>query len=78
MSKKYFPFAPGIPWYVKNGKYIKPKVSGSILQHHLKDKDIVVVAFGGLLESFFSLSILETINFNWPGHNLYWCGYSQY
>ena len=52
-STKYFPFAPGIPWQVKNGRYIRPEVSGAVLRSVLKDKDIVVSAFGGLLESFF-------------------------
>ncbi|KKN72155.1 hypothetical protein LCGC14_0413670 [marine sediment metagenome] len=78
LTTKYFPFSPGIPWQIKNGRYVRPEVSGSILRSVLKDKDIVVAAFGGLLESFFSLSILEAINYMMPGHNLFWCGRSEY
>jgi len=78
ISIKYFPFAPGIPWEIKYGKYISPKVSGSIIRSLLSDKDIVVVAYGGLLESFFSLSILETMNYMLPGNNLFWCGNSEF
>lgn len=77
-SVKYFPFSTGIPWQVKCGKYVQPEVSGTILRERLKDKEIVVVALQGLIESFFSLSILETINYMMPGHNLYWSGYPIY
>jgi len=77
-SVRYFPFSPGIPWQVKNGKYVQPEVSGAVLRSLLKDKEIVVSAFGGLLESFFSLSILEIVNYMLPGSDLLWCGNSEY
>lgn len=77
-ATKYFPFSPGISWQIKNGRYIQPEVSGAVLRSLLKDKDIVVAAFGGLIESFFSLSILETINYMMPGHNLFWSGFAGY
>ena len=72
-TTKYFPFSSGIPWQIKNGRYVQPEVSAAILQSKLRDKDIVVAAFGGLLESFYSLSILEAINYMMPGHSLFWC-----
>lgn len=75
---RYFPFSPEIPWSVRWGKYIEPQVSGSILRDSLSGKDIVVAAFGGLLESFYSFSILEMMNYLMPGNQLYWVGNSKY
>lgn len=81
MSKKclkFFPFSIGIPWELKNGRYIVPKLSNNILYSALKDKDIVVSAFGGFLESFFSMTILEKMNYMMPSANLFWCGNKEY
>ncbi|MDP2685292.1 MAG: hypothetical protein Q8P20_09745 [bacterium] len=77
-SIKYFPFSSGLPWQVRNGKYVKPEISGSILRNALEDKTIIVSAFGGLLESFFSLSILEVANHILPGNKLFWSGHPEY
>ena len=74
---KYFPFAPGIPWRLKNG-YIVPKIDGNVWEYALDKRDIVVVCFGGLFESFLSLSYLEVFNFYYPNKKLFWAGYSKY
>lgn len=73
-SFRIFPFAPGISWKLKGGKYIVPEMSLPIWQEILKDKTVVVSAFGGLIESFLSFSILETINFISPRTSLLWSG----
>lgn len=77
--KKYivFPFAPGIRWKLHNG-YIIPEVSISSFDHKLQNQDVSVIAYGGLLESFYSLSILEMINYNVPSCKLKWIGNSNY
>jgi len=77
-SIKYFPFSPGVPWKLNYSKYIVPEVPESILYDHLKEKKIIVAAYGGLLESFFSLSILELINYKLPSLELFWAGNSEY
>jgi hypothetical protein len=71
---KFFPFSPGLPWAIKHGRYVVPQLPLSLLTHHLKKRDLVVAAFGGLLESYYSLSILETLNGILPKAKLFWNG----
>ena len=78
LSKKYFPFSPGVPWTIKNSKYILPQMTESIFYNKLKGKDIIVACFGGLIESYLSLTILETINYMMPGNKLFWCGNGEF
>jgi hypothetical protein len=73
-SIQYFPFAPEIPWHIKNGRYIIPKLDVNSWNKAVLDRNIVVVGFGGLFESFFSLSILEALNIRVPKKKLFWCG----
>lgn len=79
-SKKtlFFPFSPGVPWKIKNGKYVIPELPVSCFVDILKTRDAVLSAFGGFAESFYSLSILEAINYTAPGTKLFWCGDSKY
>ena len=77
-STKYFPFAKGIPWKMKYSVYVYPEVSRTILEKKLSDKDVTVIAYGGLLESFFSLSILEMVNHFFPSARLFWAGNEKY
>jgi len=80
ISSKFFPFSPGIPWKIERGKYILPQISSNIWNQVLVDKNIVItVPFGGLLESFFSLSVAEALNFfDGKNHKVFWLGPSQY
>jgi hypothetical protein len=73
-SIKYFPFAPAIPWRIKNGKYIIRKIDSVSWNKALDNKEVVIAGFGGLLESFMSLTILETINNLAPNKKLHWIG----
>ena len=61
-STKYFPFSPGIPWKIKNNKYVVPEITTDTWKDTLKDRDIVILSHGGLLESFFSLYFVAAIN----------------
>ena len=71
---KYFPFSPGIGWKIKHGKYIIPEVNLDVWKKVVNDRKITVVAYGGLLESYFSLCYLEILNYLIPKNKIQWCG----
>src|SRR5512138_812183 len=75
---KYFPFSAGIPWKVERGKYIIPEIDSVTWHKVIGDRDIVITAFGGIFESFFSLSVAEAINAFDSSHKLYWLGNPSY
>jgi len=77
-SVKSFPWSPGIPWKVRRGKYVIPELPAELVSNVLRGKEAVVCSFGGLLESFYSLSILETMNKNLLAKKLYWAGNNEY
>lgn len=77
-SKKIFPFAPGIPWTIKNERYVVPKIDEKTWNSALKDKNFVITCFGGFLESFFSFSYFESIYKIEPHRYISWCGYSDF
>lgn len=74
---RYFPFSPGIPWKFY-GPYVIPSMDRRIWDRVLEDKKFVIIANGGLFESFFSLSLLEALNIVEPNRLLYWTGNSKY
>src|SRR3990167_86537 len=78
VNRKYFPFAPGVPWKIKNGKYIVPALSMDAWHRALHGKEIVVVAYGGFIESFVSLCFLEIVNYLSPGKKLFWLGNNRF
>ncbi len=78
VSTKFFPWSPGIPWQVKNGKYVVPQLPSALFHSVLKDKNIVVCSFGGFMEAFYSMSILEILNHEMPGAKILWCGDKAY
>jgi hypothetical protein len=71
---QFFPFCPGIQWKVERGKYVVPEVDSETWQKTIHGKEIVVTVFGGLLESFISLSVLEAITSIEPSRNVTWLG----
>ncbi len=75
---KYFPFSAGIPWKVERGKYIVPEIDSATWHKVTEGRDIVITAFGGLFESFFSLSVAEALNAFDPSRKLYWLGNPGY
>jgi len=74
VSIKYFPFAPGIPWKLYRGKYVIPEIVKESWDLATADRDAVILAHGGLLESFFSLSMAEALNKIEPNKRLLWAG----
>jgi hypothetical protein len=77
-NPKYFPFSPGIPWNTVSGKYIIPQVDYYIWHQVLENRDIVVAAYGGPLESFFSLSFNEALVSIEPRRRISWLGNKDY
>ena len=75
---KFFPFSAGIPWTLKRGKYINPYMDSQTWHDVLDGKNIIVTAFGGILESFFSLSVAEGIKSFDPDHELFWLGNQEF
>lgn len=75
---KFFPFAPGIPYKLRHRKIIIPTVNGEILSQIFANKQSVVVAHGGLIESFFSFSIIEALHLIHPTKQFYWLGDNRF
>jgi len=77
-KSKFFPFSAGIPWKIERGKYIIPEIDGQIWNDVLKDKHIIITAFGGILESFISLCAAEAIKHTVNNNKLSWIGNFEY
>lgn len=75
---KFFPFSAGIPWKIDRGKYIVPEIDSETWHKVLDNRQITITAFGGLLESFFSLAAAEALVSFDPGHRLFWLGNPEY
>lgn len=71
---KYFPFSPGIGWKIKHGKYIIPEINLDVWNKITLGRNIIIVAYGGLIESYLSLCYLEMLNYIVPSSKMYWCG----
>lgn len=78
-STKYFPFSPGIPWRVENGKYILPKTAKITYDQVIEDKEnLIVICYGGLLESFYSFMLVEALSEHFPDKNIFWSGNGEF
>ncbi|MCK9567799.1 hypothetical protein M0R72_02465 [Candidatus Pacearchaeota archaeon] len=75
---RYFPFSPGIPWKIERGKYVIPEIDFETWHKILDGRNIIITAFGGLLESFLSLSAVEAILSIDSAHKVYWLGNQEY
>jgi hypothetical protein len=77
-KSKFFPFSAGIPWKIERGKYIVPEIDSETWHKVLDNRPIIITAFGGLLESFFSLAAAEALVSFDPGHRIFWLGHQEY
>lgn len=75
---KFFPFSPGIPWKLKNGKYVQPEVPSNHLSNLIDGKSLVVLNFGGAIEAFVSLFFIETLKTLKPKQKIYWVGNKKF
>ena len=76
-SKKIFPFAPKILWTLNSGKYVKPRLPKVVIDRSVKNKTIVVSAFGNIFESFFSMSLLELFSRTY-NNDFLWAGRKEF
>src|SRR5260221_420987 len=76
-NTQYFPFSPGIPWKTKNNIII-PQIDSPTFNKVIEGRDINIVSFGGLIETFLSLSILEQVHFLYPSKNFYYSGNDKF
>lgn len=77
-TKVLLPFSPGIPWTIKNKKYIVPEINSKIWNRVFEGYDFIITCYGGLLESFFSLSFVEAISKIEPYRNITWMGKKEF
>ena len=78
ISTRYFPFCQGVGWKIKGGKYIIPEINLDVWNKIIFDKNIIVVAYGGFIESYFSLCYLEMLNYIAPKNKIFWSGNSKF
>ena len=77
-STKFFPFSPGIPWKIKNSKWVVPEIDHEIWNKAVSERDVVVCAHGGLFESLMSLSFIEALKINNTSFGVQWLGHAGY
>jgi hypothetical protein len=77
-SYKFFPFSGGIRWEIRDYKYIHPSIDLDTWNTAVNEKDIIITVFGGLLESLFSLTVIEALYKLKPNQNIYWLGTDKY
>jgi hypothetical protein len=76
---KYFPFSAGIQWELDKKKYVIPTLPSSSFYTSIENKkQIIMAGFGGLIETYYSLSILETFNYYSLGLEISWHGNKIY
>ncbi len=78
LSTKYFPFCPRIPWKVKNGIYVLPELTGTSWKKANEGRYPLIICYGGLIESFLSLSFLELYHFISPSIKMKWSGSERF
>lgn len=78
MSNIYFPFAPGIKYSLKNGRYVELQLDQSAWKKIFTNKEVIIACFGGFLESYFATSIAKAIKHISPSTEVYWNGKSDY
>lgn len=64
-TSRIFPYCPGVVWKLKSN-YIIPKLDAYNWRRAIDEREIVIVNFGGLFESYLSLSYLEALNKLYP------------
>lgn len=74
----YLPFAPSIAFKVKNSYDIICKLDSNSWNIATKDRQLIVTNFGGLFETYFSLSYFEALNKLFPNKKLYFNGNNKF
>lgn len=58
----YFPFAPGLPYKVRRGRYIIPKIDADSWNRIFHNRQVIILSHGGFFETLFSFSMVEAIS----------------
>lgn len=67
----YFPWLPGIPQQISNYNTIKTILDADSWNKILENRNPVITCFGGLFESYFSLSFAEAFNKLYPSKKIF-------
>lgn len=76
--KKIFPYCPGVTWSLSSEGYVIPKLERGAWEYATKNRDIVIVCFGGLFETLMSLTFAEAVKFYYPEKSIFWTGDVDY
>ena len=71
---RYFPFAEGVPYFIRNGRYIIPRLDADNWKRAFAGKAAVLSLDGGFIENIFALSFFEALSHMCPAQKLEWCG----
>jgi hypothetical protein len=71
---QYFPFCPGIPWKIKNRNFVIPELNHNNWIRVHQNRQIAILSYGGLIESFYSFFIVEALHALMPEKKIYWFG----
>lgn len=76
-TSRIFPYCPGVIWKLSSN-YIIPKLDIDNWNRAIDNKEIIIVNFGGLFESFISLSYFEALNKLYPKRKICFNGQEQF
>jgi hypothetical protein len=76
-TSRIFPYCPGIIWKLRSNLII-PKLDINNWKRAIDDREIVIVNFGGLFETYFSLSYFEALNKLHPQKDITFNGQEQF
>lgn len=69
-----FPFAPGIPWRVKDKKFVMSHMQKGFWEKTVSHKSFCIVCFSGIFETIFALSFIEYLRLAFPDSKIEYCG----
>ncbi len=72
VTKRYFPFAKGIPYEMKNGIYIEPRLDFNNWHQAFENKKAIIICHKGFLENLFTTSVLEAVKSINPSQAVEW------
>lgn len=71
---RYFPFAEGLPYFIRNGRSVIPRMDADNWRKAFVGKTAVLSLEGGFIENIFTLSFFEALSQIIPGQKMEWCG----
>jgi len=68
----FFPFAKGIPYKVKNGMYVAPRLDFQYWKEAFENKKAVIICNNGFLENLIATTIAESLREIRPNQEIEW------